>query len=87
MILVVTGLMTHAAQERARDAAKRADVRIADAESKATRAVEQAQAMLDAPVSLEVEIQGWGIRSWQVKVPSTLETEQGRISISWQESQ
>lgn len=72
VILVVAGLMTQAAQERAHAAAKRADVRIAEVESEAKRAVEKAQARLDAPVAVKVRTIGHSERAWKLTLPSTI---------------
>ena len=61
--LVVTSLMTYAAQEQARDATRRADVRIEEAEREAARVVEQ-QARTESPVEIRMPTIGHTERIW-----------------------
>lgn len=84
VLLVIAGVMTHAAQERASDATKRANVRIADVKSEAQRAVERARATLDAPVDVEVERLGHAPFHWLADLPSTAILGDTKITVSRQ---
>ena len=70
--------MTHSAQERVRETARRADL----AESRAAQVSEQARAIRDAPVTIQIDELGNDTYWWTVELPGQVRVGNKTFTIS-----